>query len=219
MTPRPYLSQIDSQIPDVEIAKSERAVFILHDQLNLNAWPSWIRKEKPLLIFIESGAKGKSLPYHKKKLIFLLSSMRHFALECAEAGFPVHYHSTQKHYDGGLTEILYEHEHLQLSYMTPSEWDSRERLRNLRSEFKGRVKEIPNNFFLADADDYEQRVKDGWLMEYFYREMRRKTGYLMNGENPEGGEWNYDEQNRENFQKIILCLPLQRPNRMRSPGK
>lgn len=85
--------------------------------------------------------------------------------------------------------------------MTPSEWDSRERLRNLRSEFKGRVKEIPNNFFLADADDYEQRVKDGWLMEYFYREMRRKTGYLMNGENPEGGEWNYDEQNREKLPK------------------
>lgn len=29
-------------------------------------------------------------------------------------------------------------------------------------------------------------------MEYFYREMRRKTGLLMNGEEPVGGRWNFD---------------------------
>lgn len=34
-------------------------------------------------------------------------------------------------------------------------------------------------------------------MEYFYRDMRRKTGYLMDGDDPEGGEWNYDDENRE----------------------
>ncbi len=34
-------------------------------------------------------------------------------------------------------------------------------------------------------------------MEYFYREMRRKTGLLMRGEEPEGGKWNYDAENRE----------------------
>jgi deoxyribodipyrimidine photolyase-related protein len=81
--------------------------------------------------------------------------------------------------------------------MTPSEWDSRERLRKVRTEYEGRVEEISNNFFLANPEEYKDRVKDGWLMEYFYREMRRKTGYLMNGENPEGGEWNYDDKNRE----------------------
>lgn len=201
MSERLFLSQIDNRISEPDVNRHNKAVFILHDQLNLDVWPSWVRNEKPLLIFMESAAKGKSLPYHKKKLIYLLSSMRHFALECAEAGFPIHYHSTEKYYDGGLKEILSEYEDLDLMFMTPSEWDSRERLRSVRGEFSDWVEEIPNNFFLADPEEYEERVKDGWLMEYFYREMRRKSGYLMNGENPEGGEWNYDEQNREKLPK------------------
>ncbi|MFP8490297.1 cryptochrome/photolyase family protein [Gracilimonas sp. Q87] len=198
---RTYLTNIDTSISDVDFTQHKNAVFILHDQLNLDTWPSWIREEKPLLIFIESAAKGKTLPYHKKKLVYLLSSMRHFAIECAEAGFPVYYHSTKQHYDRALKDILSQYEDLHFTFMTPSEWDSRERLRTVISEFSTKVEEIPNNFFLADAEEYKERVKDGWLMEYFYREMRRKTGYLMDGEQPEGGEWNYDEQNREKLPK------------------
>lgn len=195
------MSHIDTAIKPENLNHHERGVFILHDQLNLDAWPSWIRDEKPLLIFIESAKKGNDLPYHKKKLIYLLSSMRHFALECAEDGFPVHYHSTDEHYDDGLNEILSKNEMLELTYMTPSEWDSRERLRKVKSGFDDRVKEIPNNFFLADAEQYKEKVSDGWVMEYFYREMRRKTGYLMKGDQPEGGEWNYDEENRQKLPK------------------
>ncbi|MAL18978.1 MAG: cryptochrome/photolyase family protein [Balneola sp.] len=198
---RQYLSHIDSEIKPVNLKDHDKAVFVLHDQLNLDAWPSWIREEKPLLIFIEAAEKGKALPYHKKKLIYLLSSMRHFALECMEAGFPVLYHSTRKHYDDRLSEILSKHEELALTYMTPSEWDSRERVGKVKRQYENRVKEIPNNFFLADADEYKEKVADGWLMEYFYRDMRRKTGYLMNGDQPEGGEWNYDEDNREKLPK------------------
>jgi len=201
MEKRAYLSFIDDKISKPDLTEHEKAVFILHDQLNVDVWPSWVREEKPLLIFMESGAKGSSLPYHKKKLIYLLSSMRHFALECAEAGFPVYYHSTQHHYDSGLNKVLSENGHLNVTFMNPSEWDSRERLRKVGAGCEGRVKEIPNNFFLADPGEYIDRVKDGWLMEYFYREMRRKTGYLMNGKKPEGGEWNYDDQNREKLPK------------------
>jgi deoxyribodipyrimidine photolyase-related protein len=198
---RLYLSKIDSQLPSVDITEHGRAVFILHDQLNLETFPSWIREEKPLLIFIESFEKGNALPYHKKKLIYLLSSMRHFALECAEDGFPVHYHSSKKHYDDGFKEILSEYENVELTFMTPSEWDTRERLQKVIREFGDRVEETANNFFLADPEEYKEKVADGWLMEYFYREMRRKTGYLMDGDNPEGGEWNYDEENREKLPK------------------
>ena len=34
-------------------------------------------------------------------------------------------------------------------------------------------------------------------MEYFYRDMRKKTGYLMDGGEPVGGRWNFDSENRE----------------------
>jgi deoxyribodipyrimidine photolyase-related protein len=34
-------------------------------------------------------------------------------------------------------------------------------------------------------------------MEYFYRDVRRKTGLLMDGDDPVGGQWNFDHDNRK----------------------
>jgi len=203
MSYRTYLSEIDKHISRPDGNNHKKAVFILHDQLNLNVFPDWVNEEKPLLIFIESKAKGASLPYHKKKLIYVLSSMRHFALECHDEGYPVLYHSTTGHYDDGLREILGLFEKLEITFMKPSEWGTREKIRVVLGENEDRITEIPNSFFLADAEEYKKNIAPGYRMEYFYRDMRRMTGFLMNGSDPEGGEWNYDEDNRKKFPKDI----------------
>ena len=196
--PRPFLKQIDQTLRKPYLKQFEKAVFVLHDQLNLAGWPKWVQMEKPLLIFMESSEKGNEISHHKMKAAFVLSSMRHFALECFEAGFEVLYHATNAHFDDGLLEIMKEFEGT-LIYMTPSEWDSRERLRKIKNNYASRVKEIPNGFFLADEEEWKSKIEPGYRMEFFYREMRRQTGYLMNGDKPEGGEWNYDDQNRESL--------------------
>jgi len=198
--PRKYLQQVDQLIDKPDLENFQKAVFILHDQLNLSAWPDWVHEEKPLLILMESGEKGRELPHHKKKAVYVLSSMRHFALECSKNGFDVLYHSTEGHFDDGLRDILSDYDG-ELIFMTPSEWDTRERLRSMAKEFEERVGEIPNGFFLADPEKWTDKIEPGYRMEYFYREMRRQTGYLMNGDDPEGGEWNYDDQNREKLPK------------------
>lgn len=201
MSPRKYFSEIDGQIPEPDLGEFDKAVFVLHDQLNLNVWPESVRDEKPLLIFIESVAKGQALPYHKKKLTYVLSSMRHFALECYQAGFPVYYHATKGHYDDGLKELLDQNDELELTFMTPSEWDSRQRLREVKKEFSVRVKKIENAFFFANPEQWKDKIEPGYRMEYFYRDMRLQTGYLMDGDEPEGGAWNYDDDNRESLPK------------------
>ncbi|MCC5905804.1 MAG: cryptochrome/photolyase family protein [Balneolaceae bacterium] len=193
---RPFLKKIDEKISRIKLQDHEKAVFILYDQLNLLAWPEWVMREKPLLVFMESREKGIEIPHHKIKGTFVLSSMRHFAIECHKQEFKVLYHSTMLHFDDGLTEIM-ESFSGKLFYMTPSEWDSRERLRKVKNRFGERIAEIPNDFFLADAAEWKDKIEKGYRMEYFYRDMRRITGYLMDGESPEGGKWNYDDQNRE----------------------
>lgn len=198
--PRKYLSQVDSQLEKINPAEHERAVFVLHDQLNLNVWPDWLSDEKPLLIFVESREKGEEIPHHKMKATYVLSSMRHFALECHDRGYPVFYHSTTGHFEDGLTEVLEDFDG-ELTFMTPSEWDTRERLRTLEDNLSCNVKEISNGFFFADPVKWTEKIEPGYRMEYFYRDMRRKTGYLMDGDKPEGGEWNYDDQNRESLPK------------------
>ena len=59
---------------------------------------------------------------------------------------------------------------------------------------------------------YEGLVEAGKTsrMEYFYREMRRRTGLLMEGDGPAGGDWNFDAENRK-----ALPKGLELPHRMR----
>ncbi len=193
---RRYLSNIDNRIKKIDLNKFERALFILHDQLNLSAWPDKYKDGNTVLIFMESAKKGGEIPHHKQKAVYVVSSMRHFAIQCHENGFPVFYHSTKGHFDDGLEELFGDFKG-ELIYMKPSEWDTRERLRSLSSKYESRMIEIDNSFFMADPEKWKGKIAPGYRLEYFYREIRRQTGYLMDGDEPEGGDWNYDEKNRK----------------------
>jgi deoxyribodipyrimidine photolyase-related protein len=46
------------------------------------------------------------------------------------------------------------------------------------------------------------------IMETFYRYMRKKTGLLMVGVNPEGGKWNFDKMNRKKIPKDIEFVEI-----------
>lgn len=194
---RPFLKKIDHQIKRPDLKNYDKAVFILHDQLNLGVWPDWIRQKNPLLIFMEARQKGLELPHHQKKAVYVLSAMRHFALDCHNNGFSVLYHATNGHFDDGLEQIIRDHSHLSLWYMTPSEWDSRQRLQQVKEQFSDRVHEISNGFFFADPAEWTSKIGEGYRMEYFYRDMRKKTGYLMKNDEPVGNQWNFDEENRK----------------------
>ena len=53
--------------------------------------------------------------------------------------------------------------------------------------------------FLASHSEFETWAegRKSLRMEYFYREMRRKTNLLMDGTAPAGGQWNFDHDNRK----------------------
>jgi deoxyribodipyrimidine photolyase-related protein len=53
--------------------------------------------------------------------------------------------------------------------------------------------------FIATHREFEDWAegRKSFRMEYFYRDMRRKTGLLMDGDKPAGSEWNFDKENRK----------------------
>jgi deoxyribodipyrimidine photolyase-related protein len=61
------------------------------------------------------------------------------------------------------------------------------------------VHQFPDDRFLCSHAEFEAWAegRKELRMEWFYREMRRKTGLLMDGDKPEGGKWNYDHDNRK----------------------
>jgi deoxyribodipyrimidine photolyase-related protein len=61
----------------------------------------------------------------------------------------------------------------------------------------------PDGHFLCSVQAFAAFAegRERLIMEHFYREMRRRTGFLMEDGKPVGDAWNYDEENRQSFGK------------------
>src|SRR6056297_385221 len=77
----------------------------------------------------------------------------------------------------------------------PGEW----RLIEALAEMPVAVRMLEDDRFLASHALFESWAdgRKALRMEYFYREMRRRTGLLMDGDKPAGGRWNFDSENRK----------------------
>lgn len=214
-TAREFLSQIDNSVNLKDIlTKCDRTLFILHDQLNLDVFPKELLVQKPLLIFVESLKYATFIPHHKQKLVYLLSAQRHFAIACHQQGFPVLNLFTEGFHADAIAEFLEQYPKIKLSYMQPSEWDTRSQMLAISDKFCDRITIIPNNFFIADAEKFKSKIKKGYRLETFYRELRKQTGYLMVGGKPVGDNWNYDKENRKALPKNVSIpkLPVIEPD-------
>lgn len=142
--------------------------------------------------------------HHKKKLAFIFSAMRHFACALGEDGWSVDYHflDAARGFDN-LTAVLQhtlaEREVDRILITEPAEWRVRNMLEAWQHEFDIPIEILPDDRFLCSAEAFA-RWADGrkqLRMEYFYRDMRRQTGLLMDGDQPAGGKWNFDSDNRK----------------------
>ena len=79
--------------------------YLPYDQLNLDLLPS---HDSIGIILVESEKQAKRRPYHKQKLCYILSNMRHFAIETVRKGIPVVYASTNEQYDEPLRALAQE---------------------------------------------------------------------------------------------------------------
>ena len=185
------------------------AVLILGDQLSDEiAALRHADKSRDLIVMAEVMDEAEYVPHHPKKIILILSAMRKFAARLRDAGWRVAY--TKLDDPENTHSLLGELDrHTQAAgagarmVTEPGEW----RLR-LAFEEAG-LKQLPDDRFLcsrarfADWADGRKSLR----MEYFYRDMRRLTGYLMDGDKPAGGQWNYDHDNRKPAQVDLLRRP------------
>lgn len=177
---------------------------VLHDQLSRSTLPSGETR----FLMVESLAKGRSKPFHAHKLVYVASSGRHFAAELRRDGLEVTYRHTRGWFHEAVRRWLDQVPLEPFTFVTPSEWDTRMALRDLMADFPGRITELPNPLFIADPAEWADRIRTGYRMEYFYREMRRRTGYLMDAGKPEGGVWNTDADNRKTLPKRFEAPPV-----------
>ena len=179
----------------------EKLILILGDQLTEDI--SSLRELDPgkdVIIMAEVLGEASYVAHHPKKIILIFSAMRSFSDKLRSLGYRVEYsffddpQNTQS-LSGELIRRAQQFKCSKVTVTQPNEWRVIEDLSNvpLTVEFK------EDNRFISQISEFNDWAegRKQLRMEYFYRDMRRKTGLLMDGEKPVGGKWNYDQENRK----------------------
>lgn len=156
------------------------------------------------ILLIESEEALRRRSYRPQKLALLLSAMRHYAAEWRGRGRQVDVVRAATFADG-LRRHAAAHRPERLITMAASSHAGR--------AFQGRLGEmlglpvvvLPNTQFLIGRYNPVPDPQPGrrYVMENFYRAMRRRFGVLMDGDEPAGGRWNFDTENRKPLPKNL----------------
>lgn len=182
------------------MVSAPRLILVLGDQLTPDV--AALRagdRARDIVVMAEVMDEASYVPHHPKKIAFILSAMRHFAAELEAAGWRVLYTRLDAAANAGsipgeLLRRAAETGAQEVLATLPGEW----RLIRLLEDLPLPVRLLPDDRFLCPQAEFEAWAKGrkSLRMEYFYREMRRRTGLMMEGDQPAGGRWNYDHDNR-----------------------
>ena len=171
---------------------SNRIVYVPFDHLNRHRGA--LRTAVPgvdTIVLVESRRMTTGRPWHPERLFFLVSSARHFAAELRTEGFDVRYVVADTTIDG-LEAVRSDIGPMPVICAEPSSY------RQMRDLTAWGAQMVPNDFFLTSRPLFAEWAggQKTFVMENFYRAQRLRLGILVPGGKPEGGQWNYDAENR-----------------------
>lgn len=179
--------------------------FILGDQISRPI--SSLRDIDPVrdvVLMVEAYDEMTCVRHHKQKIVLILSAMRHFAESLRAEGIYVDYIMLDDEGNTGsltseLARAFSRHTVDRIVVTEPGEWRVWHMMQSWHAEFKIPIEIREDDRFLCPRTEFAQWAhnRKQYRMEYFYRYMRHKTGWLMNADTPEGGRWNYDAENRK----------------------
>ena len=178
-----------------------RLVLVLGDQLTetLSALAQ-ADKARDTVVMAEVADEAAYVRHHPKKIALIFAAMRKFAHALEQDGWKVVYTQLDDTDNAGsiVGELLRRAAQTGASEVLatePGEWRLIDKLKYAPLK----VHLLPDDRFLATHAEFEAWAegRKALRMEYFYREMRRKTGLLMEGDQPAGGKWNFDHDNRK----------------------
>ncbi|WP_333840657.1 cryptochrome/photolyase family protein [Novosphingobium sp.] len=156
-----------------------------------------------VVLMMEVWDETQYVRHHKAKIAMIFAAMRHFAAELEARGFTVDYVKLDDpgntgSFTGEVARAVQRHGARGVQVTEAGEWRVRTMIEDWRETLGIRVRVLPDTRFVCPLPDFYAWAagRKQWRMEYFYREMRRRTGLLMDGDQPAGGKWNYDAENR-----------------------
>jgi deoxyribodipyrimidine photolyase-related protein len=158
-----------------------------------------------IILMMEVAEETTYVRHHKAKIALILSAMRHHADALRAAGWRVDYvrlddPDNSGSFTGEIARAIKRHDPAQIIVTEPGEWRVLAAMEAWQSLFGVPVEIREDTRFIASHEVFDGWANDGrkeYRMEFFYREMRRATGLLLDKGKPVGGHWNYDAENRK----------------------
>jgi deoxyribodipyrimidine photolyase-related protein len=192
------------------MAGTRRLCLVLGDQLSFDL--ACLRQLDPArdsVLMVEVMEEASHVPHHPQKIVLIFSAMRHFAQDLEARGIPVHYVRLDDADNSGSVagelrrwQALTQAQELHVTQC--GDWRLEQSLKDCGADIEWH----DDSRFICSRDGFSAWAagKKQLRMEFFYREMRRKSGLLINGDGtPVGGAWNFDEQNRKSLPKGVVA--------------
>ena len=197
-----------------------RLRFVLGDQLTRGVSSlQGLDPARDVVFLAEVAGETEYVPHHPQKIALILSAMRHFSAELAAEGVCVDHvrlddPANTGSFAGELLRACERHAPDAAVVTEPGEWRVLEILQDLRETLPVPLVILDDDRFICSRAEFSAWAegRKSYRMEFFYREMRRKTGLLMDGEAPVGDRWNFDAENRK-----PLPAAAELPKRLRFP--
>lgn len=186
--------------------------FVFGDQLN--AAHSWFHgcDENTLYVIAELPQETNYVLHHQQKLLAFFAAMQSFAAALEKAGHRVLHLTLDE--SSGFTNL----EHLfanlvqqtqcqRMEFQRPDEYRLLAQLNQLLPTLGVEFQLVDSEHFFLPFDDIPAYFKPqrAVRMEAFYRKMRQRFNLLMSAEGPEGGQWNFDQDNRQTLKAVDLA--------------
>ena len=188
---------------------------VLGDQLTRGiASLADLDRARDTVLMVEVRAECTYVRHHQKKIVLILSAMRHFADGLRAEGIRVRYvrlddPANTQSFRGEVVRAVEDLAPTRIVATEPGEWRVLDDMRGWQDATGVPLEVRPDTRFIASIADFRHWAsgRASLRMEFFYRDMRARTAILMDDGKPAGGRWNYDSENRKRLPKGIALPP------------
>ena len=193
------------------MAKTRNLILVLGDQLNRDSTVfDGFEADRDCVWMAENDQEATHVWCHKYRLVAFFSPMRHFRDQLIQDGIQVRYHELTADRRRGrgssfvsvLTSTLDDLSVDKIIVVEPGDVRVRDSITRVAEEYELPLEIRDDRHFYCSHQQFDQWAdnRKSMVLEQFYRMMRKEHDVLVNDEGkPEGGEWNYDKQNRGTF--------------------
>ncbi len=196
---------IGSAVDPANLRDGPTLRLILGDQLDPQH--AWYREPRPDVVYLllEMRQETDYVVHHAQKVIAIFAAMRDFARQLKAAGHRVRHvaiddASNRQSLAANLDALIAHYRASAFEWQQPDEWRLDDQLTEWAARQPIPCRAVDSGHFYTTRGEAAEIFagRKQWLLEHFYRQLRRRHGVLLDAiGNPEGGQWNFDADNRK----------------------